>query len=460
MLKSRQRRPVIALAIALAFLCLPPGLAFASTATVTDLYGVSSSSTSPDFAVAVGQGGTILNTTDGGLIWLWKEPAQYRDLYDVGFDTTSGKGWAVGARGQIDYSTDGGQTWGGALSGTSQTLRSLAVVSGSVAYIAGGGPQVGSPALDVGIFLRTTNGGVDWESLSPNDPTLPPGATPLDQHRFTDVAASGNNVWLRGEHAGAQIVAFSTDRGTTWDSTPGGAALGDLELTGPGGATGYALSASPAPTATPSPATIMHTTDSWQTDATPKYTAADPLELLNDLDMVSDIAGWAVGKPGVIVHTTDSGANWATETSGTTFDLLGVSAWDSSNAWAVGRHGTILRTIDAGTTWSTIAAPVDTVRPKCYATARASCLRNHTATLKYRVDDPTSPLVKIKIRIKTKAGHTVKTLSSALPKSANLAATWRFKCTLRKGSYMYWVYATDLSGNVQSRIGKNGFTVK
>ena len=447
MLKSRRGRPVIALAIALAFLWLLPGLAFAGTATISDLYDISSSGSSPAFAVAVGQGGTILNTTDGGFIWRWKEPTQYRDLYDVGFDTAAGRGWAVGARGQINSSTDGGQTWGGETSGTSQPLRSLAVVDGNVAYIAGGGPQAGSPALDVGIFLRTTNGGVEWETLSPSDPTLPPGATPLDQHRFTAVAASGTNVWLRGEHAGSQIVAYSTDRGATWTAGIGAATIGDLDLSGPGASSGFALGGS----------TILHTTDNWQTVATVKHTAAAPLV---GLDMATAVDGWAVGDLGGIVHTID-GEIWATEfVGGTTDNLKGVSALSASVAWAAGEHGTLLRTTDSGVTWATIAAPLDTVSPKCYATARASCYRNHYVSLKYRVDDPTSPLVKIKIRIKTKGGHTVKTLVSSLAKPANLAATWRFKCTLKKGSYLYWVYATDLSGNTQSRIGKNGLTVK
>ena len=222
--------------------------------------------------------------------------------------------------------------------------------------------------------------------------------------------------------------------------------LGVLDLTGPGASSGFGLGGS----------TILHTTDGWQTAATVQYTAANPL---NDLDMAAASDGWAVGDLGGIAYTTDGGVPWAAQISGTSYDLLGVSALSASVAWAAGEHGTILRTTDSGVTWATIAAPLDTVRPKCYATAKASCLHDHTATLKYRVDDPTSPLVKVKIRIKTKAGHTVKTLGF-LQKSANLAATWRFKCTLKKGSYMYWVYATDLCGNVQSRIGKNGFTVK
>ena len=38
--------------------------------------------------------------------------------------------------------------------------------------------------------------------------------------------------------------------------------------------------------------------------------------------------GWAVGSPGMILHTTDGGANWQQERSGMVQSLLGVFAQD------------------------------------------------------------------------------------------------------------------------------------
>jgi hypothetical protein len=53
--------------------------------------------------------------------------------------------------------------------------------------------------------------------------------------------------------------------------------------------------------------------------------------------------GWAVGNNGSICKTTDGGANWTNQTSGTTNTLNGVCFVDNSFGWAVGNNGTILK---------------------------------------------------------------------------------------------------------------------
>jgi len=61
--------------------------------------------------------------------------------------------------------------------------------------------------------------------------------------------------------------------------------------------------------------------------------------------------GTVVGGSGTILRTTDGGANWVGQLSGTKLVLYGVSFSDVNNGTAVGDSGTILRTTDAGTTW-------------------------------------------------------------------------------------------------------------
>ena len=72
---------------------------------------------------------------------------------------------------------------------------------------------------------------------------------------------------------------------------------------------------------------------------------------LYSVDFVSELTGWAVGS-NAILRTTNGGATWTSQTSGTTHSLRGVSFTDSDNGTAVGYNGTILRTTDGGTTWS------------------------------------------------------------------------------------------------------------
>jgi len=66
--------------------------------------------------------------------------------------------------------------------------------------------------------------------------------------------------------------------------------------------------------------------------------------------------GWAVGAAGKILHTSDAGQTWSSQTSNTTFNLNSVWFTDSNNGWAVGATGLILATTDGGQTWGQITS--------------------------------------------------------------------------------------------------------
>ncbi|MFC1558668.1 WD40/YVTN/BNR-like repeat-containing protein, partial [candidate division KSB1 bacterium] len=68
---------------------------------------------------------------------------------------------------------------------------------------------------------------------------------------------------------------------------------------------------------------------------------------------INDSVGWVVSWSGAILHTTNGGANWSAQTSGTYAPFYGVHFTDSNTGWAVGGNGTILHTTDGGTNWST-----------------------------------------------------------------------------------------------------------
>jgi photosystem II stability/assembly factor-like uncharacterized protein len=61
--------------------------------------------------------------------------------------------------------------------------------------------------------------------------------------------------------------------------------------------------------------------------------------------------GWAVGGGGTILASSDGGANWKRQTSGTSQNLLSVHFADASHGWAVGDGGTILASSDGGANW-------------------------------------------------------------------------------------------------------------
>jgi hypothetical protein len=62
--------------------------------------------------------------------------------------------------------------------------------------------------------------------------------------------------------------------------------------------------------------------------------------------------GWAVGVSGTIVATSDGGATWRMQSSGLPEWLRGVAFADREHGWAVGDGGTILATSDGGASWT------------------------------------------------------------------------------------------------------------
>ena len=64
----------------------------------------------------------------------------------------------------------------------------------------------------------------------------------------------------------------------------------------------------------------------------------------------------------------------------------------------------------------------------------------------------------MKLVIRKTSGATVKTISLGT-RATNQALSYKWKCSLKKGKYSFYVYATDLAGNQQSSPGHNRLTV-
>jgi photosystem II stability/assembly factor-like uncharacterized protein len=73
---------------------------------------------------------------------------------------------------------------------------------------------------------------------------------------------------------------------------------------------------------------------------------------LTDVFLIDNNTGWAVGYSGTILKTTNGGANWLLQTSGTSNWLGSVHFTDTNTGWAVGNSGTILKTTNGGTVWT------------------------------------------------------------------------------------------------------------
>jgi photosystem II stability/assembly factor-like uncharacterized protein len=98
----------------------------------------------------------------------------------------------------------------------------------------------------------------------------------------------------------------------------------------------------------PSTGTILRTTDGGAT-----WVAQDSgtTNTLNGVSFTDANTGTVVGggpSGGAILRTTDEGATWVEQDSGTHNGLADVSFTDANTGTAVGDNGTILRTIGGG----------------------------------------------------------------------------------------------------------------
>lgn len=68
--------------------------------------------------------------------------------------------------------------------------------------------------------------------------------------------------------------------------------------------------------------------------------------------------GWACGRWGTVLHTSDGGKTWIGQNSGTDYTLSAISFVDPHNGWAVGDEGIIIYTKDGGKRWEKQDSPV------------------------------------------------------------------------------------------------------
>ena len=111
----------------------------------------------------------------------------------------------------------------------------------------------------------------------------------------------------------------------------------------------------------------------------------------------------------------------------------------------------------------TLTVGIDTRKPTTKAPDASSVVRYRTAKLWYKVVDPppNGGTATVTIKIKNSANKVVKTLGPYKGKAVYKLLAATFTCRLAKGSYRFYVSATDAAGNAQVLpAGSNRLTVK
>jgi len=271
----------------------------------------------------------LLLCLHGSAQWSQLTSGTSSDLNSIHF-ADNATGWVAGEDGKILHTVNGGTSWAPQVSGTSAELYSIYFTDAMNGWAAG----------EHGTIRHTTNGGTSWTSQA--------SGTVFDLYaiHFFDatlgIAAGETGVLLRTVNGGA-----------TWS----------IALAGNGGSGSGSSGSSGSET------------------------------VFTDVQLVSSTFGYACGKSGYFMKSTDGGVSWTAQTTGvtedfaaihfpsaghgyiayelgkvkhttgngtftsvyaaTSKDLKGVWFVSDNRGWVVGDEGRIYLTADGGTTWHT-----------------------------------------------------------------------------------------------------------
>jgi photosystem II stability/assembly factor-like uncharacterized protein len=485
------------LLVALGVLLVLPSGAFAAgggwpaetAGTTQDLSGIVS--TDDAHGWAVGDGGTIVSTQDGGTTWLAQTSNTTQNLHAVVF-SDGAHGWAVGDGGTIVSTHDGGATWTQQGPGTTQNLHALAFADGAHGWAVG----------DAGTILTTADGGATWVSQASGT------AVPLNGIYFRGL----DTGWAVGEGG---TILNTGNGGATWTQQASGTTQNLHALAFADGAHGWAVGDG---------GTVLTTADGGAT-----WTAqtSGVTQALDAAAFVDSARGWAVGAGGTLLRTSNGGATWAAQISNTTENLDDVAFADAERGLICGAAGTILNTTDGGildtspplttatglgangwSVWcnssqtvtlyasdagsgvaatyytlddglqqtyqtpSLVSAPgshritywsldwagnlekkhtgyvnIDTGRPVCRALGNSSARPGTVARLAYRIDDPPPSCGEASVAITIYRGQKPVKRTRIARVLVNRALAYAFTVGLRAGTYTWVVAATDIAGN-------------
>jgi photosystem II stability/assembly factor-like uncharacterized protein len=228
--------------------------------------------------------------------------------------------FTVGEAGIILNTTDAGATWQAQASGVKNNLNGVSFA----------GPTHGCAVGDKGTIVYTMDGST-WNSASSVPTTLKLNA--VDVESYAEASLGGFAVGIKG-------TILQSDSCSSWTAQTSGTSA---NLNG----VAQCRCIVPWAWAVGDYGTILITTDgsTWNSQTSGTGQSLESVSFVNASD------GWAVGKRGVILNTTNGGTTWTPQTSGTSRELDGVVFADSLHGYAVGQNGVILSTSDGGATW-------------------------------------------------------------------------------------------------------------
>lgn len=206
---------------------------------------------------AVGQYGTILKSTDGGLNWQYQRSGTQEHLNAI-YAVSPQSAYAVGTAGLLIHTTDGGESWNRTLTGLNCKLSDIQFVTPTEGWIVG----------EFEYILHTTDSGQTWLPIHGGEPE------PIDFSALPDDVIFDDDFGMEEEVYTLNSVYFLNPQY--------GWTVGEFGI-------------------------ILHTSDggnTWEKQVSGVETT------LMDVDFFSEDVGVAVGTGNTIIRTVDGGKTW------------------------------------------------------------------------------------------------------------------------------------------------------
>ncbi|MDQ6651781.1 MAG: YCF48-related protein [Acidobacteriota bacterium] len=274
---------------------------------------------------ALAQTGAWMRQSVGSLAWL-----------HAVFFLDENRGWAVGSRGTLLATMDGGKSWKARSQPTADVLRDIYFTDDQNGWLLCEANLYDLKSKDDPrtYLMQTNDGGQNWKRINIR-------GVDVDARLVRAVFSQRGRGWAFGEGG---TIFTTRDSGVSWTRLQSPTRHLLLGGTFVDEDRGWLVGAG---------ATIIQTSDGGETWHLSRLADASQKAVrFAATSFVNNRLGWAVGSGGSIYHTINGGRTWQQQVSGIVSDLFDVKFLDAVEGWAVGAEGTIIYTNDGGLHWT------------------------------------------------------------------------------------------------------------
>jgi len=371
-------------------------------------------------AIAIGDNGTILKTTDAGQNWIQKNSETTNNLRTVSFRNYQ-NGIAVGSN-SIYRTTDGGENW------------VVTTIDGDLISVSYGVQEFfGIPILigdNNGKIFYSSDDGNNWNDtiFAEFSPIIAVGVNKYSPSLHTSLIFAVTTQFTVTSYYPPQNWNLYLNPVTTWDYLTGGDLEKEIQyLVGWGG---HLV-----------PVAVLLKKINLDTNWVRLDNALPALFTPSDITNTQTVL-YTCGGSGKIYKSINEGISWTEQTTGTNSDLNAVSFYDKNIGFAVGNDGLILFTSNGGVT-----SIKDFEKPESFFISQNYPNPfNPTTTIKYAVPFDS----KVKIVVYNVAGELIKELFNSVVTAGSHKIEFDLNgLYLSSGIYFYSIEANavDRSGS-------------